>query len=102
MSYLARLKNLDSEKRLPIELPKLPKVPYDSFDSSHGTRFQKTHAPVPIVGAGTTAAGFDRAWFEERAGILEFDAGFPRQEAERLAYLEVALWQQQSQCRTLQ
>lgn len=49
-----------------------------------------------------TVAPFDREWFEERAAILEYDAGFPRHEAERLAYLEVTLWQQQSQCRTLQ
>ncbi|WIM06846.1 MAG: hypothetical protein OHM77_06155 [Candidatus Nitricoxidivorans perseverans] len=89
MSYLERLKNLDSGKRLPTELPKLPKLPYGSFDSSHGAHFQKTHAPAPIVGAGDTAAPFDQEWFEERAGISEFDAGYPRQEAERLAYLEV-------------
>lgn len=89
MSYLDRLKNLDSEKRLPTELPKLPKPPYDSFDSSHWTRFQKTHTPVPIVGAVNTAAPFDREWFEERAAIYEFDAGFSREEAERRAYTEV-------------
>lgn len=57
---------------------------------------------APIVGTDTTAAPFDQEWFEERAAIYEFDAGFPRHEAERLAYLEVTLWQQQSQCRTLQ
>lgn len=44
---------------------------------------------APIVGAGDTTAPFDVEWFEERAGILEFDAGFPRREAERLARLEV-------------
>lgn len=42
-----------------------------------------------LEGADTTAASFDFEWFEERAAILEFDAGFTRQEAERLAYLEV-------------
>lgn len=36
-----------------------------------------------------TATGFDRERFEERAAIYEYDAGFPRPEAERLAYLEV-------------
>lgn len=96
MSYLDRLKNLDSGKRLPTELPKVSKVPYDSFDSSHGAHFQKTGC------AGNTAADFDREWFEERAGILEFDAGYPRHEAEKLAYMEVTLWQQQSRCSTLQ
>lgn len=45
-----------------------------------------------IVGAGETAAGFDREWFEERAAIYEFDAGFPRHEAERLAMMEVSKW----------
>lgn len=96
MSYLDRLKNLDSGKRLPTELPKLPKPPYGSFDSSQGAHFQKTGC------AGNTAADFDREWYEERAAILEFDAGLPRHEAERLAYMEVTLWQEQSQCRTLQ
>ena len=41
------------------------------------------------VGADNTAATFDQEWFDERAGILEHDAGFSRQEAERRAYLEV-------------
>ena len=30
----------------------------------------------------------EREFFEERAGILEFDAGYPRGEAERLARIE--------------
>jgi len=30
--------------------------------------------------------------FEERAGILEFMAGYPRREAERLARLETEAW----------
>jgi hypothetical protein len=48
--------------------------------------------PAPIVGADTTAAPFDDELFQERAGILEFDAGFTREEAERRAYLEVTTW----------
>ncbi len=44
------------------------------------------------VSPRSTAAEFDREWFEERAGILEFDAGFPRQEAERLTMMEVSKW----------
>jgi hypothetical protein len=44
---------------------------------------------APKVGATDTAAPFDQEWFDERAGILEHDAGFSRQEAERRAYLEV-------------
>jgi len=41
MGYLDRLKGMNSEKCLPSELPKLPKAPFDSFDSSQGGRFQK-------------------------------------------------------------
>ena len=41
------------------------------------------------VDADTTAAPFDDELFQERAAILEFDAGYPRHEAERLAYLEM-------------
>jgi hypothetical protein len=41
------------------------------------------------VGADTTAAGFDQEWLDERAGILEYEGGFSRAEAERRAYLEV-------------
>jgi len=44
------------------------------------------------VSPHNTAAPFDREWFEERAAIYEFDAGFPRPEAERLARLEVTKW----------
>jgi hypothetical protein len=31
-----------------------------------------------------------REWFEERAGIMEFDGRMPREQAERLALKEVA------------
>lgn len=41
------------------------------------------------VGADSTAAGFDQEWLDERAGILEFDAGYSRQEAEARAMKEV-------------
>ena len=43
----------------------------------------------PVVGADTTAAPFDQEWFDERAAILEYDAGFSREEAERRAMKEV-------------
>jgi hypothetical protein len=100
MRYIDRLKNLDSGKRLPTELPKLPKPPYGSFCSSHEAHFQKTATPAPKVGAGDTAASFDREHFEERAAIYEYDAGLPRHEAERLAYQEIAKWQTQSAWQT--
>lgn len=32
--------------------------------------------------------GFDREAYEERAAIMEFDGGLPRERAERLAALE--------------
>lgn len=55
-------------------------------------RNRATGSEAPMVSAGDTAAGFDLELFEERAGILEFDAGFSRQEAEGRAYLEVSKW----------
>jgi hypothetical protein len=48
-----------------------------------------TGSTAPIVGAGDAAAPFDQEWFDERAAIYEFDAGFTRAEAERRAFLEV-------------
>jgi hypothetical protein len=33
-----------------------------------------------------------REYFEERAGILEFDGGHPRQKAERMAWEETQLY----------
>lgn len=47
-----------------------------------------------IVSPTDTMAPFDQEWFDERAGILEFDAGHPRPEAERLAMQEVTRWLQ--------
>ncbi|MBM3272966.1 hypothetical protein FJY94_06950 [Candidatus Kaiserbacteria bacterium] len=62
----------------------------------------KPATPAPIVSPRDTAADFDREWFEERAAIYEFDAGFPRHEAERLAMEEIAKWQTLSVWPTLQ
>jgi len=81
MSYLDRLKKHVSAEYPPDPQPLLPKAPYDSFGSCHDAHFQKTGA-----------APFDQEWFEERAAIYEYDAGFSRPEAERLAYLEVSKW----------
>lgn len=55
-----------------------------------------------IVGAGGAAADFDFEWFEERAAIYQFDAGFSRPEAEILARKEVTTWQTLSAWPTLQ
>ena len=46
-SYLERLKaKLHDEKPTPRELPRLPKPPFDSFDSDRGTRFSQTDGPA--------------------------------------------------------
>jgi len=91
MGYLDRLRKLDSGNCAPCVLPKLPKPPFDSKGSSDVTRFQKTASSNdPIVGAG--AAPFDQEWFDERAAIYEFDAGFTREEAECRAMKEVTKW----------
>lgn len=87
MSYLDRLKKLDSEKCAPCVLPKVPKPLLTVKTVPIGHVFGK-QGPAK-VGTDTPAATFDQEWYEERAGILEFDAGFSRQEAERRAYLEV-------------
>lgn len=102
MSYLDRLKNLDSGKRPPTELPKVPKAPYDSYGSICGARSQKSDNPAPIVGAGGTAADFDHEFYEERAAVFEYDGGFPRDVAESMALQETLKWQTLFQCRTLQ
>ncbi len=44
MKYLTRLK---SEIRLPNELPKLPKAPYDSFGSTEDRHFSENVSPKP-------------------------------------------------------
>jgi len=81
MSYLDRLKNLDSGKRSPTELPKLPKP----------LLTVKTVATRDVSGK-QGAASFDHEWFDERAAIYEFDAGFTREEAERRVLKEVTKW----------
>lgn len=86
MGYLDRLKNLDSGKCLPTPLPKVPKALLAVKTVPTGHVFRKQRAKVS---PRNTATPFDREWFEERAAIYEFDAGFPRHEAERLAMLEV-------------
>ena len=44
MKYLDKLKSL---KRLPHELSKLPKAPYDSFGSTEGEHFPENISPRP-------------------------------------------------------
>lgn len=96
-AYLARLKQLEKEKISSYTpetvLTKPPKAPFVSFGGTG-----RVHIEKKII----DAAPFDVELFEERAAILEFDAGFPRQEAERLAKEEVIKWQTLSVWPTLQ
>lgn len=41
------------------------------------------------LNSSQSAVSFDQEWFEERAAIYQFYAGFTRKEAERLALKEV-------------
>jgi len=54
MSYLTKLKSLDSEECPPTELPKVPKGAFDSNGGSHGAHFQKTHSEPAITSRGWT------------------------------------------------
>ncbi len=40
-------------------------------------------------------SALENDWFEERAAILEFEAGFTRQQAEKLAWQEIQQAQQE-------
>jgi len=101
--YLTRLRAINQGNTRLDGTAQTAKNNVSGLCSSPLAHIQQPATPAPIVGAGDTAAGFDLEWFGERAAILEYDAGYPRHEAERLAYKEVTLlWQQQSQCRTLQ
>lgn len=90
MSYLDRLKKHVSAECPPDPLPLLPKALLAPLAVATGHVSRKQGRA--IVGADTTAAPFDQEWLDERAGILEFDAGLSRPEAERRAYLEVTTW----------
>lgn len=86
MSYLDRLKSQFPEERLPTLLPKLPKAPYDSFDGDQGKRFPEIEAALTAPTATNEGAAGESddlsEAFEERAAILEYDAGLARADAE--------------------
>lgn len=86
MNYLDRLKSLNSGKRATYLLQKVQEAPFLQF-------LQYPHSAFPENRGAKVSphntASFNRERFEERAAIYEYDAGFPRPEAERLAYLEV-------------
>ena len=75
MSYLARLKRKISEDAPRFGATKVSKAPFVPFVAPES-------APLRQISTAT----IDREAFEERAAIREFDAGFDRKEAERLAH----------------
>jgi hypothetical protein len=56
MSYLDRLKGVNSENCPPLPLQELQKAPFDSFCSTHGARFQKI---APLCNSGISAQPAD-------------------------------------------
>ena len=75
MSYLDRLKRKISEDVRHMEATKVTKAPSVPFVAPEW-------APVCQISTAT----IDREAFEERAAIREYDGGFNRKEAERLAH----------------
>jgi hypothetical protein len=73
---------VDPDLSVTLSLPATPNV------TDRGTR--KSSVSAPCDGVTLPEAGPDDAEFGERAGILEYDGGYPRAEAERLASAEIA------------
>lgn len=90
MGYLDRLKKHVSAECPPDPLPLLPKALLAPLAVATGHVSRKQGRA--IVDADTTAATFDHGWYEERAAIYEFDAGFSREDAEARAMKEVMKW----------
>lgn len=80
MSYLDRLKRQISEDAPECEATKVSEAPSVPFVAPQA-------APARQISAVAT----DREAFEERAAILEFEGGFNRQEAERLALTDLTM-----------
>ena len=84
--YLEMLKTDFGQKALPKEPPKMTKIISVSFVSSPSEPSQDFHVY-------NNQSGWDeedwQAAFEERAAILEFDQGMPREEAEPLACRQI-------------
>lgn len=86
--YLARLK---SEKQPQSELPKLPKPPFDSYDSPEGVQFseiQETTQPDLHRLVGEALAEVDRVG---RPWPVRFFASLPEETRTRLRELETAI-----------
>ena len=81
MSYLDRLKRKISEDAPDAGATKVSKGAFVPFVVA-------LSAPSRQITPSNQRARFDAETFEERAGIMEFDGGLTREEAERLAFLE--------------
>ena len=88
-NYLTRLRAINQGNTRQDGTAQTAKINLRGLCSSPLAHIQQPATPAPKVSPRATAADFDHEWFEERAAIYEFDAGYPRHEAERLAYLEV-------------
>lgn len=90
MSYLARLKQLEIEKNShyapSTEPPKPTKGAFGSFGSTPSPRIEKKYIGDLEIMPVWDAADW-RAYYDERAGVAEYDGGLPRSEAEQQAYL---------------
>lgn len=78
MSYLARLKQKIAADAPQCRATKVSEAPFVPFV-----------APVRAPLHQNSAVMIDREAFEERAAIREFDGGYTRQEAERLALTDI-------------
>jgi hypothetical protein len=87
--YLRLLRQQTRSETLIDGTAQTAKSPLHSLCSSPLAHSERNSHIAPAVGADTQ---FDQEWFEERAAIYEFDAGFTREESERRAYLEVTTW----------
>jgi hypothetical protein len=80
VSYLARLKQKISEDAPHCEATKVSEASFVPFV-----------APVPTPLRQISAAVIDHEAFEERPAIREFDGGYTRREAERLARADLKM-----------
>ncbi len=97
MSFLARLKHLEHEKKTHYApetvLPKPPKGAFVSFGSPPSPRIEKKYDDSETANPAPWDAADWQAYFNERAGVAEFDGGLNRHEAEQQAYRScVAEW----------
>ncbi len=93
--YLSALKSLDPEKGVPSYPTELTKAPSVGFVGSNGTPFRPSQPPRQVssdnsLGAKDFRSLFDEDDYEERAAILEHEAGWPRRWAEYFARLILA------------